>query len=53
MILALVGLVVAGFLVTLAFGLVTGRIAWRQRGCCAPADPAQDVRMRSVDDPIT
>jgi hypothetical protein len=47
---ALVGLVVGAFLATLVFGLVTGRIAWRQQGCCCPADPAQDARMRSVED---
>jgi hypothetical protein len=41
-----IGLVVAGFLATLGFGLVTGRIAWRQQGCCCPADPADDARMR-------
>lgn len=45
----LVGLVVAGFLAVLAFGLLTGRIAWRQQGCCCPADPALDPRMRSAD----
>jgi hypothetical protein len=45
------GLVVAGFLVTLIFGLVTGRIAWRQEACCCPADPAKDARMRTADEP--
>jgi len=45
------GLVVAGFLVTLIFGLVTGRIAWRQQACCCPADPAKDARMRAADEP--
>jgi hypothetical protein len=48
---ALVGLVVAWFLVTLIFGLVTGRIAWRQEACCCPADPAKDARMRAADEP--
>jgi hypothetical protein len=48
---ALLGLVVAGFLATLIFGLVTGRIAWRQQACCCPADPAKDPRMRDVDQP--
>jgi hypothetical protein len=42
---ALIGVVLAGFLATLCFGLATRRIAWRQQGCC-PADPAQDLRMR-------
>ena len=51
MIQAFVGLVVVGFLVTLIFGLVTGRIAWRQQGCCCPADPAKDARMRAADEP--
>jgi len=48
---ALVGLVVAGFLATLIFGLVTGRIAWRQQACCCPADPAKDARMLAGDEP--
>lgn len=43
---ALVGLAVIGFLLTLVYGLITGRVAWRQQGCC-PADPAQDARMRT------
>jgi len=47
----MLGLVVAGFLVTLIFGLVTGRIAWRQEACCCPADPAKDARMRTADEP--
>lgn len=45
---AVVGLVVGGFLVVLAFGLLTGRIDWRQQGCCA-ADPDDDMRMRTTD----
>lgn len=45
---ALIGLAVVGFLLTLVYGLVTGRIAWRQQGCCA-ADPALDARMRTDD----
>jgi hypothetical protein len=48
---ALLGLAVAGFLATLIFGLVTGRIAWRQQACCCPADPAKDARMRTADEP--
>ena len=51
MIQVMLGLVVAGFLVTLIFGLVTGRIAWRQEACCCPADPAKDARMRTADEP--
>ena len=51
MIQALVGLVVASFLATLVFGLVTGRIAWRQEACCCPADPSKDARMRAADEP--
>ena len=51
MILTLLGLVVAGFLATLVFGLVTGRIAWRQQACCCPADPANDARMRAAGEP--
>lgn len=42
----LIGLVVGGFLATLVFGLLTGRIDWRQQGCCA-ADPEDDPRMRT------
>ena len=45
MILSLVGVVVAGFLAVLLFGLVTGRIEWRQQACCQ-ADPEKDWRMR-------
>jgi hypothetical protein len=48
----LVGLAVGGFLAVLAFGLATGRIAWRQQGCC-PADPALDARMRAADPTTT
>jgi hypothetical protein len=53
------GLVVLGFLAVLVFGLATRRIAWRQQACCAPADPADDLRMRdttsadSTTDPTT
>jgi hypothetical protein len=43
----LVGLVVGGFLVTVAVGLATGRIAWRQEGCCT-ADPARDSRLAAA-----
>lgn len=45
----LVGLVVGGFLTVLVFGLVTGRIDWRQQGCC-DADPAKDARMNVPED---
>ena len=50
MIQVLVGLVLAGFLATLGLGLATGRIAWRQQGCC-PADPEHDLRMRDQGRP--
>jgi hypothetical protein len=43
-ILSLVGVVVAGFLAVLLFGLLTGRIDWRQQACCQ-ADPDKDGRM--------
>ena len=52
MIQALLGVVLAGFLITLVFGLVTGRIAWRQQGCC-PADSDDDLRMRTSGTPST
>ena len=42
-----IGVVVVGFLAALAFGLVTGRVDWRQQGCC-PADPDDDLRMRGA-----
>jgi hypothetical protein len=43
------GLVVAGFLAMLLFGLATGRINWRAEGCCAP--PAErDARLRSREE---
>lgn len=45
----LVGVVVGGFLAVLIFGLVTGRIDWRQQGCCE-ADPAKDARMKVPED---
>jgi len=48
MIQALIGVVLTGFVVVLVFGLVTGRIEWRQQGCC-PADPDDDLRMRTSD----
>jgi hypothetical protein len=43
------GLLAIGFLAVLVFGLGTGRIDWRQQGCCAPADPADDLRMRDPE----
>ncbi len=49
MIAALFGTVVVGFLAVLVFGLLTGRIDWRQQGCCA-ADPAKDARMTVAED---
>jgi hypothetical protein len=47
------GLVVLGFIAVLAFGLATRRIAWRQEACCAPADPAHDLRMRDTKSDTT
>jgi hypothetical protein len=51
----LIGGVVVAFIGVLAFGLLTRRIAWRQEACCAPADPARDLRTRdsSPTDSIT
>jgi hypothetical protein len=41
----LIGALAVGFVAVLLFGLITGRIAWRQQGCCAP--PAdRDLRLR-------
>lgn len=41
----LLGALALGFLAVLLFGLLSGRIAWRQQGCCAP--PAdRDLRLR-------
>jgi hypothetical protein len=34
-------------MVLLAVGALTGRV--RARNCCAPADPAADLRMRTVE----
>ena len=48
MIQVLIGVVLVGFVAVLVFGLVTGRIDWRQQGCC-PADPADDLRMRDPE----
>jgi hypothetical protein len=45
-----VGGIVLGFLAVLLFGLATGRIDWRQQGCC-PADPDDDLRMRTDETP--
>jgi hypothetical protein len=35
------------FPVLLAVGALTGRV--RARSCCAPADPAADLRMRTAE----
>jgi hypothetical protein len=43
-----VGVALFAFLGVLAFGLLTSRIPWRVSGCCCPADPAQDLRMRGA-----
>lgn len=50
MIQAVIGVVLVGFVSTLVFGLATGRIPWRQQGCC-PADPERDLRMRDPGRP--
>ena len=50
MVQVLIGVLLAGFVATVGFGLATGRIAWRQQGCC-PADPARDLRMRDTAGP--
>jgi hypothetical protein len=44
-----VALALGSFLVTLVFGLVTGRIPWRVNGCCCPADASKDLRMLDAD----
>lgn len=41
------GLVLAGLL-ALLFGALTGRV--HLNSCCAPADPAKDLRMRQAFD---
>ncbi|MDA8435800.1 MAG: hypothetical protein M0Z98_07425 [Actinomycetales bacterium] len=51
MIAVLLGAVLVGFLVVLIFGLVTGRIDWRQQGCC-DANPANDGRMYAPEDRV-
>ena len=51
MIQAVLGLVIVGFLAALVFGLATRRIDFRQQACCAPADPADDLRMRDTVTP--
>lgn len=40
-----------GFLVVVAYGLVTGRLDRRAEGCC-PADPQRDLRMRRDPDAL-
>lgn len=49
----LVGIAAAGVIVAVVVGLATGRMDWRAQGCCAPADPAKDLRMRDVIDTET
>lgn len=40
-----IGALTLAFVAVLVFGLLTGRISWRQQGCCAP--PAErDLRLR-------
>lgn len=38
--------VFVAFVVALIFGAVTGRV--RLSGCCTPADPRRDLRMRAA-----
>ena len=45
----LLGVLAVAVLATLVFGLITKRIDWRQQGCCAPADPSHDLRMRGAE----
>lgn len=52
MIATVVGGIVLAFLAVLLFGLATGRVDWRQQGCC-PADPDDDLRMRTDQAPST
>lgn len=42
----ILGILAAVFIAVLLFALVTGRIDWRQQGCCAVSDPARDARLR-------
>jgi hypothetical protein len=46
----LLGAVVLGFIATLAYALITGRVQARRDGCCCPSDPAHDLRMRNATD---
>ncbi len=44
-------LVVAAFVaIVVALTVASRRSRSTPRGCCAPADPADDLRMRAVDD---
>lgn len=42
----LLGGIVALFLLVLVYGALTGRVRARD-GCCCPADPDRDLRMRT------
>lgn len=44
----LLGGIVVLFLLLLVYGGLTGRVRARD-GCCCPADPDQDLRMRADD----
>lgn len=46
----LIGVAAIGVIVGVGFGLLTGRLDWRAQGCCCPADPAKDLRMRDILD---
>jgi hypothetical protein len=41
-----IGFIVLAFIVVLAYAAITGRVR-PTNGCCAPADPRDDLRMRT------
>ena len=45
----LLGSIVVLFLVLLVYGGLTGRVR-AQAGCCCPADPDKDLRMRGDEE---
>ena len=45
---AILGCVVAGFMLVLAVGALTGRV--RAQSCCGAGDARRDLRMRSAFD---
>ena len=44
----LLGSIVVSYLIVLVYGGLTGRVRPRD-GCCCPADPDKDLRMRADD----